>query len=309
MKSKTQIYISVMLVVLCFGAVFVLTEFIERHRITVPDSYTDEDLAFQGKRLKGYSLGFEGLLADWYWMRSLQYVGDKIVRNGLESINIENLNSLNPRLLYPLLDNATELDPKFITAYSYGATVLPAIDAQQAITLTEKGIVANPGEWRLYQYLGYIYWRLGNYEKASEIYEKGSRIPGAPAFFRLMTAKMKTDSGSRDTARAIYSQMLEEAQDQQTKTTAELRLMALDSLDERDAIAAALQSFREKTGRCASAWPELLPLLRNVQLPGGRDFSVDAGRNLVDPSGSPYILNKQTCRAEIDPAKSKIPLY
>jgi tetratricopeptide (TPR) repeat protein len=305
-RSGSRIIISVFVIVACFTAVFGLSNFLEDSRVKVPESFADEDLGLQGKRLKGYALGFEGLLADWYWMRSLQYIGDKVVNRGFENINIEDLTPLNPRLLYPLLDNSTDLDPSLMAAYSYGATVLPAINADHAIRLTEKGIAANPDQWRLHQYLGYIYWRLKDYEMASKTYERGAQVPGAPPFFKLMAARMKTESGSRDTAREIYSQMLREAPDQQTRNTAELRLMELDSLDEREVIDRELGVFKKSRGRCVSGWPELLPQLRDATLPRDRDFSVDATRNLVDPSGVPYQLYEPTCKVYLG-ATSKIP--
>ncbi len=163
----------------------------------MPEGFEDEDLALQGAKLKGYALGFEGLIADWYWMRSLQYIENKVVKSPDETLNIENLTALNPRLLYPLLDNATTLDPQFMAVYAYGAVVLPAIDKEQAIKLTEKGIADNPNEWRLYQQLGYIYWRLDNFEKASLVYTEGAKIVGAPPFMSLMAAKMKSEGQSR----------------------------------------------------------------------------------------------------------------
>src|SRR5215213_2057367 len=162
--------ILIVAIVVAFAAAILLSGYVEKNRVSLPESYADEDLDLQGKLRKGYALGFEGLLADWYWMRSLQYVGDKVVKSDEAVISLDDLRPLNPRLLYPLLENATELDPKFISAYSYGAILLPAIDSQQAIAFTEKGIANNPNEWRLYQYLGYIHWRLKNYEKASEVY-------------------------------------------------------------------------------------------------------------------------------------------
>jgi tetratricopeptide (TPR) repeat protein len=307
MKSSTKTLIAVAVIIAGFVAVFVLSNFLERAKPTLPEDYVDRDLALQGAKLKGFSLGLEGLIADWYWMQSLQYIGDKVVASK-EHINLENLNSLNPRLLYPYLDNATDLDPHFMAVYSYGAVVLPAIDAGQAIKIAEKGIKNNPNEWRLYQQLGYIYWRLGNYEKAAEIYTEGSNIAGAPAFMKLMSAKMKSEGGSREIARQVYLQMFEESDDRQAKEVAALRLLELDSLDERDAIRAALQSFKEKSGRCAAGLPEILPLLRNVKLPTGKDFRIDKSNNLVDPTGAPYVLDKQNCDVKLDVEKTKIPL-
>ncbi len=277
-----------------------------QHRAELPADIEDQDLAVQGKRLKGFVLGADGLLSDWYWMSSLQYIGNKIVRNGLETINIEDLRPLNPRLLFPFLDNTTELDPHFLDAYYYGAIVLPAIDPDQAIRLTEKGIANNPNDWRLYQYLGYIYWRLKNYSKAAEIYEKGSEIAGAPPFMKLMAASMENQGGSRVTARAMYTQMFDDAGDSSARENARLRLLQLDSLDERDAIAKAIDGFRERNGRCPVTLVELLPFLRNAKPASGKDLRVDRSGNIVDPDGAPYVLDQHECKADIGPG-SHIP--
>lgn len=296
--------------IIVFGlvGVFFLSGFVERSRPALPENYADEDLSVQGARLKGFSLGFDGLLADWYWMRSLQYIGAKIVadRDKNTKLNLENLTPLNPRLLYPLLDNASTLDPKFTAVYSYGAIILPAIDRQQAIKLAEKGIENNPNQWRLYEQLGYIYWRLNDYERAADVYSRGAALDGSPPFMRVMASKMLTAGGDRETARAIYEQMLAAAPDQQVKENAALHLLELDSLDEREKIDAALHNFRKKNNRCANNWREILPELQSVTFYHGRKFRVDAANNLVDPSGAPYLLNKENCVAELDASKTKI---
>lgn len=302
-----QLVGGLLLIAVGYVSVYALSNFLESNRVAAPETYADEDLAFEGKRLKGFALGAEGLLADWYWMRSLQYIGDKLVKSELEHINLEDLKPLNPRLLYPLLDNATDLDPHFIAAYSYGAIVLPAIDKQHAIELTEKGIAANPNEWRLHHYLGYIHWRLGNFENAAEVYERGSRVTGAPQFLKMMAAKMRADGGSRDTAREMYQQMATEGSDEQTRSVGDLRLQQLDALDELDAINVELEKFRSQNGRCISTGAELLLLLKNVRLPAGKDFRIDANRNLVDPTGAPYALLTTECKAVIDLKKSRLP--
>lgn len=294
-------------IVFGFAAIYFLSGFLEQTRPALPENYADQDLALQGARLKGFALGFEGLIADWYWMQSLQYLGDKIVKNPDAKISLDNLNALNPRLLYPYLDNATTLDPKFISVYEFGATVLPAIDKDQAVRLLEKGIADNPNEWKLYQHLGYIYWKLGEFDKASEVYAAGANIPNAPKFLQMMTAKTKTEGGSRETARAIYRQMLEQAEDEQTGKIAESRLLELDSLDERDEIRLALQTIKSKTGSCPGSWREILPLLQAVKFPGGKRFRVDDSNNLIDPTDAPYILDRENCDVKLDFEKTKIP--
>jgi tetratricopeptide (TPR) repeat protein len=306
MKNSVETLLAIAVLILGFATVFVLRGHLEKISPELPEGYADQDLALQGARLKGYALGSEGLIADWYWMQSLQYVGNKIVKNRDAKISIDDLNSLNPRLLYPFIDNATTLDPRFTAAYSYGAVVLPAINKEQAIKVAIKGIENNPNEWRLYQQLGYIYWRLKDYEKAAEAYSKGSEIRDAPQFMKLMVASMKSDGGSRSTARTIYKQMFNEAEDFQTKETAELRLITLDSLDERDAIRAALKDFQQKTGKCVQSLQEILPQLRTIKLPDNLEFHLDNFNNIVDPSGAPYKLEKDRCDVNPDYMKSKV---
>lgn len=311
LSNSAKTYIAVTVIICGFLAVYSLSNFLEQNRQPLPEAYLDEDLSLQGEKLKGWSLGFEGLIADWYWVRSLQYMGDRIAKSKEETINLEDLTSINPKLLYPLLDNATTLDPKFMAAYSYGAVVLPAIDKNQAIKITEKGIKDNPNEWRLYQYLGYIHWRMKNFEKAAEVYEKGSTIKNAPPFLKLMAARMKGEkSGSRETAREIYRQMLNESLDSNTKKTAELRLMQLDAFDDLDAIKQTLENYKTKNnGQCVGNLQEIYPELLKVKLPNNREFRIDEQNNLVDPSDAPYFFNKQNCTVIMDYQKTKIPIY
>jgi hypothetical protein len=122
-----------------------------------------------------------------------------------------------------------------------------------------------------------------------------------------MAAAMKTKGGSRETARAIYREMLSSATDEQIKITAERRLAQLDSMDERDAIDAALAEFKAANGRCVNSYIEILPKLATVKLPEGHQFRLDKGNNIVDPTDAPYLLDKEQCKAILDPAKSGIP--
>lgn len=311
-QTSLQNFIAAIIIISGFIIIFGLSSFIEKSRPPLPSGFEDQDLSLQTAKLKNFSLGMNGLAADWYWMQSLQYIGNKLAQNPDMPINLDNLRPLNPRLLYPLLDNTTSLDPQFLTAYSYGAIVLPAIDPEQAIKITEKGINNNPDEWRLYQHLGYIYWKLKNYEKAAETYEKGSKIKNAPPFMQMMVALMKSKGGSRDTARRIYQQMYETSQDTQTKEASALNLLQLDSLDEQDVIQPAIDSFKEKTGRCPNNWQEIFPLLRNLKTQTGRNLRFEsAAFSPVDPTDVPYFLlkNNDKCLVVIDTKKSKIPVY
>ena len=156
-----------LVVVVGLASAALLVRWTDTLRPPADPNVIDESLYLNDKTARRISLGFNGLAADWYWMRSLQYVGKKII-NYEGDIRLDDLSALNMKLLAPLLDTTTTLDPEFITPYEYAAVILPSIDVQQAIRLTEKGINANPNAWRLYHQLGYIYWLQGKYQLASE---------------------------------------------------------------------------------------------------------------------------------------------
>ena len=259
----------------------------------------DESLYLNGKTARRISLSFNGLASDWYWMRSLQYVGKKIL-SVPEDVSIDNMGQLQMKLLPPLLDTATTLDPEFLDPYEYAAVVLPSVDVQEAIRITQKGIEANPNAWRLYQHLGYIYWQQHDYQAAGETYSRGAQIPGAPAWMEAMKATMAADGGSRATAREIYTQMYEQSSDEQVRDMARKRLLQLDSLDQRDVLRKLLNAYQARTGKCPNTWKEIEPVFRAVRVP------VDASGAPLDPTGIPYILQRDTCDIELDP-KSEIP--
>lgn len=287
-----------LLLILGLSASVLLARRIDALRPPPDPNAIDESLYLNPTTARRMSLGFNGLIADWYWMRSLQYVGRKII-SVPEDVPIDNLGQLDLRLLAPLLDTATTLDPNFLDPYEYAAIVLPAVDMQQAIRITNKGIDANPTAWRLYHQLGYIYWQQKDYQAASEVYRRGAEMPGAPSWMTAMTAKMAAEGGSRATARELYTHMFEGAADEQVKDMARRRLIQLDSLDQRDGLRKLLTMYQSRVGHCPAQWREVLHVFRAVGAP------LDASGAPLDPTGAPYQLRAGACDVDLDP-KSEV---
>src|SRR5919112_4934860 len=195
MNDRTKTISLALVIAIGMIATIGLTRFVDAHRPPVDVSANNDRLYLNAKTAKRISLGFNGLAAAWYWMRSLQYVGRKILQQQ-GAVALDDLGQLNLKLLAPLIENATTLDPEFLEPYEYAAVVLPAIDVQEAIRITRKGIDANPNAWRLYQHLGYIYWQQHDYATAAEVYGRGAEVAGAPAWMRAMKARMAAEGGS-----------------------------------------------------------------------------------------------------------------
>jgi tetratricopeptide (TPR) repeat protein len=299
MNDRTKTLALGLVVVIGMTCAALLVHRIDTLRPPEDPNAIDESLYLDGKTARRISLGFNGLAADWYWMRSLQYVGRKIINDS--DAPIDNLGLLNLKLLAPLLDTATTLDPEFQDPYEYAAIVLPAINVNDAIRITKKGIDANPNAWRLYHHLGYIYWQQHDYQAASEIYGRGAQIEGAPPWMEAMKAKMAADGGSRSTAREIYTRMYEQSADEKVKDMARKRLLQLDSLDQRDGLRKLFAAYQTRTGKCPQSWKEIEPVFRALRV------AVDASGAPLDPSGVPYVLRAGACEVELDP-KSEIPV-
>ncbi|MBD0373420.1 MAG: hypothetical protein ICV60_21470, partial [Pyrinomonadaceae bacterium] len=267
-SMKGTALLSALVLLSLMGAVAV-ARWTERHpRSTAQLVPAEERLYVKGAAAKRMSLAFNGIIADWYWMRALQYVGRKAV--GQEKLRIDNLSELDLKLLAPLLDTAATLDPKFITVYEYGAVVLPSVSDkdkdEDAVALLKKGIEANPEAWRLYHHLGYIYWQRGDYKLASEAYGAGATLPGAPNWMKTMQINMLARGSSPQVAREIYARIRDESEDEQVKLFAEYRLAQLDSLDEQERIRHVLSDYNARTGRCVAAWRDVSAQLRAAGL-------------------------------------------
>jgi tetratricopeptide (TPR) repeat protein len=298
-RERVRDALLVLVVAAGLAASFGLARRLDARRPAEDPFASYEELYLKPETARRVSLAFNGLAADWYWLRSLQYVGHKVgAYRG--AFSLDDMRALNIRNLGALLEQTTALDPQFMAAYEFGAVVLPAIDRDAAVRLVERGIRENPQQWRLYHHLGYIHWQAGRFREASEAYEAGARQPGAPEWMNVMAAQMKAQGGSRAVAREMYRRMYEGAADEQVRALAVTRLAQLESLEERDRIRQALSDFRARAGRCPADWREVAPQLRAAKL------RLTAAGAPLDPSDVPYVLDAAACEVNLGEG-SKIP--
>src|SRR6059058_4190587 len=112
----------ILVLILSLAATVLLSRWIENHRAQSTKQSEPERLYVSGPAAKRLTFAFNGIAADWYWMRSLQYVGRRIVAyedNHAGQFDLTDLSKLDLTLLPPLLNVTTTLDPQFIPAYQY----------------------------------------------------------------------------------------------------------------------------------------------------------------------------------------------
>ena len=287
------------------GASVELARVLDAGRPTLRARVQDEVPYVSPDTAKRFSLGFSGLVADWYWLKALQYIGGKLeeqasrARERPPAAELDRLKALDPRVLVRLFDMISTLDPRFTAVYEFAAVILPAVDVPAAATLLEKGIQANPDQWYLHQQLAYIYWQRGDYLAAADAFRRGARMTTAK-WMEQMAKSMEAKGDDPQVARAMYARMYEQAQDDQVKQWALNRLMELKSLEERAHIRRVLADFVTAQTRCPRAWGDVTTALRAAGL------RTDGRGQPVDPSDTPYLLvvSPLGCDVTLHPAST-----
>jgi tetratricopeptide (TPR) repeat protein len=229
-----------------------------------------------GKVLKRLSLGHDGLLADIYWTRAVQYYGGQ-----------RRDNKTDFSLLAPLLNITVDLDPNLLIAYNFGASFLAepsprgANQPEEAVRLIKKGIQANPDHWRFWHELGFIYYQqLKNYPAAAAAYMEGSKNPQADVWMKVMAAVITQKGGNRDTSRFLWAEIYRSTEDPSILANAFEHLQGLQAADDLDELGKRVSLFHDRTGRWPRSFSELVEqgILKRIPVdPKGVPYKIDPG--------------------------------
>ncbi len=258
----------------------------------VIDRYQSTNLAFaevlympSGQTIHRLSLGYEGLLADVYWTRAVQYFGSKKIAG-----------SARLDLLGPLLRITTTLDPHLLIAYRFGAVFLAerapggAGQPEEALDLLRRGITANPGYWRLWQDVGFIYyWDLQDYRAAARAFRAGSERPGAMPWMKVLAATVLAKGGDLSTSRLLWSQIYEHAENGDLQRSAFEHLQALRAKEDIAALELLVRQFRQRYGQNPVSLKQLVDagfLKALPRDPSGAPYAMGAGGTVVRGPGS-----------------------
>ena len=273
-RSRTVTMTAGILLVACLAGSAAVLSRIDRLRTGA----TLEDVLFVSspKAVKRMSLGYDGLLADVYWTRAVQYFGGRHVAR-----------ASHYRLLAPLLAITTTLDPHLDVAYEFGANFLspqPPNGAgmpDQATQLVEYGIRNNPDNWKLYYELGFIYYMdTKDYERAADAFLRGSKTPNAHPFLKVMAAQMAQHAGDTQMARALWTTTYQSSQEKQIRGNAVAHLRALQIADDVTALQERVGQYGQKTGQLPRSMADLVAANLLPAIP-------------LDPSGRPYKLSPE----------------
>jgi hypothetical protein len=217
---------------------------------------------WSGEKVKILSTTFQDIMADIYWLRTIQYYGR------------ESAFSRDPQydLLLPLTDITTTLDPRFEIGYRYGSIFLSEAPPHGAgnpaagLALLEKGVARNPTSWRLRWEMGTLqFFALKDPKRAAATLLEAKKLPGAPFWLENVAAALLTLGGERQVARLIWERKYQEEAGA-LKENALLQLKRLGALDTIDALKSSVAAFEAAKRRKPRSLDELIAtgLLRTI---------------------------------------------
>lgn len=275
MTSRRSLLLTLIAIGLGLGAVYRLQVRMDSEVSRVHQE-RDELILRSGRLVKTLGLEYNGLLADIYWTRAVQYYGEKQI--GYDP---------NFELLWPLLDLTTDLDPNLIVAYRFGVIFLserPPIGAGRpdlAEALIRRGITNNPDYWRLWEDLGFLYYmEMKDYQKASEAFLEGSKIPGAQIWMKVLAAKVAEEGRSSEVSLFLWQQVYDSAPDPAVRKNAAAHMESLKVEMDLTRLGELTGEFRKRFGR----YPSSMDAMIGAGLLPGRP---------VDPKGFPYVLEPE----------------
>lgn len=251
----------------------------------------------RGEALRLASPAIRLSFADYYWLSTVQYVGDAHAqRRGLEK-------------LYPLVDFVTDLDPQHGYAYQTAGIVLSAegrLDESERIL--RKGMEKGPNWWSypFYVAFNHFFYR-GDYDTAARWAEIAARTPGASPNISHLALALAVKGGSPDHGIRFLEEMLGTAKDETTRSAlAEQHRLALLQRDYR-LLDEAAERFRARHGRPPATVAELVSagilsavprrdpyggtyVIRDGQVQatgGGHRFAPPEPGRLASPAGAP----------------------
>jgi len=238
--------------------------------------------------IKRLSLGYDGLMADVYWTRAVQYYGSMHRSGGGKY-----------ELLWPLLNITAHLDPHLRQAYEYGSTFLavkPPNGAglpDKAVELVKFGISQNQEDWRLYYDLGFIYYDLKNYRDAANTFLAGSKLPNASPFLAVLAARMAEHGGELQTARFVWQTTYEATNDKYIRANALTHLRALKADDDVIHLQQWVDAYKQRFRHYPGSFVEMARagVLRGIPVdPAGRPYELEDGQVIVsDPGALPFL--------------------
>lgn len=224
---------------------------------------------------KSLTFEFHGLASDYHMLKTLTFMGEKIIAE-------KQLTPKEWQLVYLALKQVVNLDPRFIDPYVVAEMSLPWEGGmvEETNELLKVAIEARPEDYRPLFFLWYNYFYFLKDVKTAAFYlQQAAQKPSAPAYYGTLAARMHLYSGELQNSVIFLKEMIGEATDPKLKKQLELRL---DVTTKIAFLEHKIKIFREQHQRPPQAIEELVSsgILQEIPVDpyGGKFYIMENGR-------------------------------
>ncbi|MFQ6104724.1 MAG: tetratricopeptide repeat protein [Candidatus Glassbacteria bacterium] len=196
--------------------IILLQQELDAKKVTHEEAGTVEQLP-DPQVLKYLSLGFEEVIADFYWFKAVLYAGSEV-------------GSMDYDYFLSLIDLVTALDPQFQYPYLFGSIIMSveADDYEASDRLLMKGFSFHRKSWRFPFGLGYnSYFNHGDPKKAARYLGIASKLPEHPSYLPSLVSRLYHEAGSSDLAIRFLETMIQDTPEGAQRKKLMQRLEAL----------------------------------------------------------------------------------
>jgi hypothetical protein len=186
--------------------------------------------------------GNQLVAADYLWLRMIQYYAFHRERDS------------DFRYLHPIIDRLTDLDPRFVYPYTFGALLLvhDAGDSVNSLALLDKAKRLNPEKWEFPYMKGFIlYIFLRKWEESAREFLAASELPGAVPGAKRYAAYIYRRMGAREVSKAMWHDICQGTSNRLERDVAKVYL---DRIEMEETIE-RLQIAAEKYHKMHGHWP------------------------------------------------------
>ncbi len=208
MKKRTVI----LLLILLSAALWGIQKKLDQYK-----SVEVESLLYlpSGEYLQPLSLGYQLMLSDMLWIKTITYFGSHFMGDG------------EYPWLYHILSLIIDLDPRFDFPYYFGGVVLSleAAQAENANKILARGIEAYPEKWEYPFYIGFNhYYHRGDAARAAPYIERAAKLPGSPEFVKSLVGTLYMKVGADETALKFFREAHQNTSDALIKKKIEIKI-------------------------------------------------------------------------------------
>jgi len=227
--------------------------------------------------VRALSLGHINLIADYYWLKTIQYLGTKILQES------------PPLQIWRYANFVTELSPGFFEAYYYPSVIMIVyrITPRENLALLEKGERYYPRSKDLALLLGFVnYYFARDNQKAAKYFEKAYQLSGYQPY-ALLATRLLAEKGNLEYGQAILGELANDTRNPAFQNSIREMMKGMEQRKHLDFLDQKIEEYQQKYSAPPETIQDLIQaqLLSPEQLPG-------------DPLGGKYYIDPQTHRAK-----------